>query len=124
MGVNSAALITHLKMQVGAGCVAGCPDTSNLDAAGDALPTADVDGALVGIQGLPAIPMVDDRQIAITGVVPTGINYHTAVGGIDRISYIPGNINSRVVGIRSVIIARDPMFGSWPNKRAGPNRSA
>ena len=70
---------------------------------------AHIDGAEVGIYRLyigavGVLAVIDGDNIAVAESVPTGIDHHTAVGGIDRVAGVAANIDAPVVDLRRIFI--------------------
>ena len=88
MRIYRRPVITNFEVQVRPGRGAtGHADIPNYISLAHALSAA-YRGCVhhVGVERLPAIAMVNDDQVTIAPGIPPGINYHTCIGGIDRIA--------------------------------------
>src|SRR5690606_5584523 len=88
-----------------------------------ALSTANIDVVQVGVQGLPAVPVVDDDHISVTPVVPAGIHDHAAVCCVNRIAGLTVDIDTTVVSAWIVVEAGQEMVRSRPQEGPGSDRS-
>ena len=77
----------------------------------------------MGVEGLVAVAVVDDGDIAVAVVVPTGIDDHAVVGGVDGVAQRAAEIDRRVVGFGSVIVAGEPVVHGGEDKGAGADRA-
>ena len=103
--IDVSAVVPHLKMEVRPRRITGAAHIANHSAFINAFAAGYTDLALVTVQRLVAISVVDDGNISISPVIPTGIDDHAVVGGIDSIPHRSGKINGRVIGIWRVIKA-------------------
>jgi hypothetical protein len=123
MRVDVGAAERHLKVQVRASGIAGRTHLPHQAALIDALPASNANDAQVGVQSLPAVAVVDDDHIAISPIIPTGINYYTGIRGIDGVarwpamsmagwfadgSYSKPEIQCSVVGQTNVLVPTAP----------------
>ena len=104
-------------MQVRAGRIAGAAAQANILALADTLPTARIDLAQMGIQGLIAISVVDGDSITVAARCPAREHDHARIGSRDGLSHSGANIDGQVP--RPVVIARNRVIDRGPDKRSG-----
>ena len=71
----------------------------------DTFATTHKDLTLMGIQCLESVAMINHGHIAITKIIPASINDHAAIGGINVIAQIGGQINGQMIGLNGIIKA-------------------
>ena len=86
-----------LEMQMRSAGMAGGADGANHISLAYALATAHVDRAQVGIQRLEVIAVIHHNHIAITVVIPPGVDDHTCICGVDCFPFISGDVDTPVV---------------------------
>ena len=77
-------------MQMRATAVPGAAHSADDIPLIDRLTTHHIDRAEVGVQRLPTVPMIQHNDIAVTVIVPAGIDHDPGVGGEYA---IPGTLN-------------------------------
>ena len=67
--------------------------------------------------------MIDHDHVAITVIVPTRINNHARIRGIDTFALRTGDIDPPVIGLGRIIEAGEIVLVGWPDEIAEPNRT-
>ena len=71
----------------------------------DTLAAAYEELTLMSIQGLESVAVINHGHIAITKIIPAGINDHAAVRGIDVITQIGSQVNGQMISLNGIIKA-------------------
>src|SRR3990170_9096648 len=83
-GIHFAVGLVHdLEMEMRTAAVSGAPHQSDDIPLKDGLAADEVDLAEVGVEGLPAVSVVDHDHQAIAAVVPAGVDDDAVIRGID-----------------------------------------
>ena len=97
--VDKSAILADLEVDVGTGGIAATAGCAYQRSLVNPLSAAHVDRAEVGVKcmegGVGGIVLDDDR-VAVAVGASTGIDYHTGIGGIDRVAHIGSDINAQV----------------------------
>ncbi len=81
-GINPPVDITaHLKMKVRSAGFARAAKQADHLSLGDGLAAGYTDGFKVGVKGLPTITVVNNDDVPITVIIPSGVHDHTGIGG-------------------------------------------
>ena len=78
----------------------GAADRPDRCALEDALPAGDAYHLHVCICGLPAVAVIDHHHVAVTEIVPPGVDHNPAVGGPHGFTVVAFDIDRIVVGGR------------------------
>src|SRR5271157_5369585 len=80
------------------------------------LPTRNFDHVQMGIEGLVAIGVVQDDQVAISPVVPPCVDDRTRVRSDNGIVHGSSKVQAVVTYRRVIIQPGNGMLGGWPDK--------
>lgn len=75
----------------------------------------------MGIQGLPAIAVIQHNHISIPKVIPAGVDHNPRIGGINQISFEAADVDTVMIGLRGVIKTGNETHGRRPYKCASAN---
>jgi len=98
--------VADLKVQVGAGGIAGRADHTDLRSLVYRGSTRDRRIRHVGVKGLEAIAMVDHDRVAIAPVCPTGVDHHTIIRGYNGCAG-SGSVVHALVDAAYVVVSDD-----------------
>src|SRR5690606_4590443 len=94
-GVNRLALVTDLKVQMGAGGVARIAAVGDHGTPGDVLSHLDRDSRQVSVTRFDVVAMIDDDEVPIAAV-PTSKAHPAPGGGFHRGSRIDSDVDAVV----------------------------
>lgn len=112
----------QLEVQMGARAVAGAAHSSDHIPLENRLTAPNVDLAVVSIQRLPAVAVVEHDGVAVAPVIPASIDHDPIVRSENSAASTATNIN-RFVDARDIWVAGNTRIRRWPTEGTVASRA-